>query len=338
MLGLNLIHASKRGPISPGAKQNETRDVGLENLLAHHSFININVVIKALIQCFSKGIKGVHKWLPLTHIVNSSASTVGGIIRLCVCPTPLIWWTLSCASRLILPFLPIANAYISIYRVSWRGFQNENPDSVCCLAYVECWQSFVTFTFGLEHSSHISRQDLTMTAYSVQNEKDFHQEIQLETIALATKGKESELATKPKLKKFVCQTNCIVQPLRGYFERHGRYVAKHPYPFFIIPLIVTGCLSYGLWHLEIIEDVERLFAPRNGVSKLERKIAADNFYTEKKDHFIPGASSITWMQGPVLRSDAVASQLANGSAASIWKLDIESVLVHESRVLERVAV
>ena len=159
-----------------------------------------------------------------------------------------------------------------------------------------------------------------MTAYSVQNEKDIHQEIQLETIALAVKGKENEQASKPKLKKFVCQTNCIVQPLRGYFERHGRYVAKHPYPFFIIPLIVTGCLSYGLWHLEIIEDVERLFAPRNGVSKLERKIAADNFYTEKKDHFIPGASLITWMQGPVFQSDAVACRLANGSSSFIWKL------------------
>ena len=102
--------------------------------------------------------------------------------------------------------------------------------------------------------------------------------------------KEKGVPIEREPTKCVCRTNCIVRPLRGYFERHGRYVAKHPYPFFIIPLILTCCMSYGLRHLHINEDVERMVTPKNGQSKEERKVVQEYFHVDQNGGYMPERS------------------------------------------------
>jgi len=102
--------------------------------------------------------------------------------------------------------------------------------------------------------------------------------------------KEKGVEVDEEPTKCVCRTNCIESPLRGYFERHGRYVAKHPYPFMFVPLIMTLCMGYGLRHLEVINDTEYLVTPKNGQSKSERRIIQEFFHVDQHGGFMPERS------------------------------------------------
>ena len=86
------------------------------------------------------------------------------------------------------------------------------------------------------------------------------------------------------------KTDCLDKPLRKLFERHGKYVAKHPYPFLIIPLIVSACLSMGLKYFEIETDTEYLVTPKNGPAKLERKVVEQYFKLDQDQDFLPNRS------------------------------------------------
>lgn len=89
-----------------------------------------------------------------------------------------------------------------------------------------------------------------------------------------------------------CKTNCIEAPLRKLFQKHGTYVAKHPYPFFVIPLILACCLGYGLRYFELEKDTEYLVTPKNGPAKAERRVVQQYFHVDQTDGFLPERSPV----------------------------------------------
>ena len=90
----------------------------------------------------------------------------------------------------------------------------------------------------------------------------------------------------------VCKTDCIERPIRRYFHKHGGYVAKHPYPFFLIPLIMSACLGFGLKYFQLETDTEYLVTPKNGEAKTERKVITNNFHLDQAEHFLPERGAV----------------------------------------------
>nr|XP_046227513.1 patched domain-containing protein 3-like [Scatophagus argus] len=74
-------------------------------------------------------------------------------------------------------------------------------------------------------------------------------------------------------------TDCLAKPLSGLFEKLGSLVGSCPFPFFIIPLILTGALTGGFTFLNDREDndFERQFTPRKGPSKATRGFVRETF-------------------------------------------------------------
>ena len=134
--------------------------------------------------------------------------------------------------------------------------------------------------------------------------------------------KEKGVPVDKEPTKCVCRTNCIERPLRGYFERHGRYVAKHPYPFFIIPLILTVCMGYGLRHLHIIDDLEYLVTPKNGDSKSERQVIQEHFHVDQNGGFMPERSpSLDGFLDVIIASRDGSNVLTSRNLEAILRLE-----------------
>ena len=89
-----------------------------------------------------------------------------------------------------------------------------------------------------------------------------------------------------------CKTDCVERPIRRYFKKHGQYVAKHPYPFFIIPLLLSACLGFGLRYFELETDTEYLVTPKNGPAKAEREVVRRHFKMDQAEHFLPERAAV----------------------------------------------
>ncbi|XP_056155777.1 patched domain-containing protein 3 [Lampris incognitus] len=75
------------------------------------------------------------------------------------------------------------------------------------------------------------------------------------------------------------RTDCVERPFSAGYRRFGRFVATHPWRFFIAPLFVSTVLGSGFYLLEDREanDIEEQFTPTNGPAKLERQFVRENF-------------------------------------------------------------
>ena len=72
-------------------------------------------------------------------------------------------------------------------------------------------------------------------------------------------------------------SDCIEKPLRNFFASWGRIVARHPWPVFIVPILVTMALSSGFLFITMETNQEVLYTPINGQAKTDRKIVEDLF-------------------------------------------------------------
>lgn len=70
------------------------------------------------------------------------------------------------------------------------------------------------------------------------------------------------------------------------FEKHGRFVARHPLPFIILPVLVSILLAVGLINIETKDDAEYLYTPRDAQSKNERKVLEKSFPLDDTNMFI----------------------------------------------------
>ncbi|VDM46204.1 unnamed protein product [Toxocara canis] len=81
--------------------------------------------------------------------------------------------------------------------------------------------------------------------------------------------------------------DCIERPLSKLFYRYGRFVALHPLPFVVVPLLITFTCSIGFLHLDPLTDAIYLFTPTNAPSKVERQIIHE-LWPLHDHNYIPG--------------------------------------------------
>ncbi|XP_072024915.1 patched domain-containing protein 3-like [Amphiura filiformis] len=70
--------------------------------------------------------------------------------------------------------------------------------------------------------------------------------------------------------------DCIEKALKWLFYRYGGMVAKQPWPFFIVPILITAGLSVGLFtHFSKESDPETLYGPERTYSRRNRAYIED---------------------------------------------------------------
>uniref|UniRef100_A0A183BPS8 SSD domain-containing protein n=1 Tax=Globodera pallida TaxID=36090 RepID=A0A183BPS8_GLOPA len=60
--------------------------------------------------------------------------------------------------------------------------------------------------------------------------------------------------------------------LARLFFRYGFFIAKHPHPFIVLPVIVTLLLMLGIFNLHVEDDLRFLYSPENSLSRFEYQI------------------------------------------------------------------
>ena len=71
--------------------------------------------------------------------------------------------------------------------------------------------------------------------------------------------------------------DCIEKGLRSFFFNYGGFIAKHPFPFLLLPLVLSGALGAGLVFLIEEQSVENLYTPENGQAKTDRATVEELF-------------------------------------------------------------
>ncbi|NXF98706.1 PTHD3 protein, partial [Eubucco bourcierii] len=84
-----------------------------------------------------------------------------------------------------------------------------------------------------------------------------------------------------------CNTNCVERPLRRLFEGLGSGVAACPWPFVLLPLLLSGGLGAGFIFLpqRQANDIEEQFTPTEGPAKAERDFVQRYFPTNDSQRF-----------------------------------------------------
>ncbi|KAM6142009.1 patched domain-containing protein 3 [Phoenicopterus ruber ruber] len=84
-----------------------------------------------------------------------------------------------------------------------------------------------------------------------------------------------------------CNTDCVERPLRRLFEGLGSGVAACPWPFLLVPLLLSGGLGAGFLFLPQRQenDIEGQFTPTWGPAKAERDFVRQHFPTDDSERF-----------------------------------------------------
>ena len=77
--------------------------------------------------------------------------------------------------------------------------------------------------------------------------------------------------------------DCIERPIRSLFERHGRRVARYPWLFIIIPVIMAAGLGGGFALMKQETNVEYLFTPQNSQARKDQSRLHEDF-ADVKDY------------------------------------------------------
>ena len=85
-----------------------------------------------------------------------------------------------------------------------------------------------------------------------------------------------------KLRSLQCN-DCVYRRLHNWFSRYGKFLALHPLPFLIIPVLVAGLCGLGLISLTEESRNEYLFVPRNGRGWDERQTVKRLFPTNSSE-------------------------------------------------------
>ncbi|NXT17002.1 PTHD3 protein, partial [Prunella fulvescens] len=82
-------------------------------------------------------------------------------------------------------------------------------------------------------------------------------------------------------------TNCVERPLRRLFEGLASGVAACPWPFVLLPLLLSGGLGAGFLFLpqRQANDIEGQFTPTWGPAKAERDFVRRHFPTNDSERF-----------------------------------------------------
>ncbi|XP_033021496.1 patched domain-containing protein 3-like [Lacerta agilis] len=84
-------------------------------------------------------------------------------------------------------------------------------------------------------------------------------------------------------------TDCVERPLSRVLRDLGALVGAYPWPFLLVPLVLTGGLGWGFKYLPRSElgDLERMYTPVEGPAKAERRFVQAHFPTDDTARFSP---------------------------------------------------
>ncbi|XP_014737643.1 PREDICTED: patched domain-containing protein 3-like [Sturnus vulgaris] len=82
-------------------------------------------------------------------------------------------------------------------------------------------------------------------------------------------------------------TDCVERPLRRLFQGLASAVAAYPWPFVLVPLLLSGGLGAGFAFLPQLKanDIEGQFTPTWGPAKAERDFVRRHFPTDDSERF-----------------------------------------------------
>ncbi|PAV59646.1 hypothetical protein WR25_21242 [Diploscapter pachys] len=92
-----------------------------------------------------------------------------------------------------------------------------------------------------------------------------------------------------KVAKMRIAFGCLEPPLVKFFHSYGKFVARHPVPFIVFPLLLTCYLSTGFFHLVPLTDAIYLYTPTDAPSKTERQIIHE-LWPLTDGSYVPGRS------------------------------------------------
>ncbi|XP_044533658.1 patched domain-containing protein 3 [Gracilinanus agilis] len=91
----------------------------------------------------------------------------------------------------------------------------------------------------------------------------------------------------PYVRRPQCRTDCIEVPLSRLFRRLGRLVARYPWVFLLLPMLLSAGLGSGFMFLNKrrTDNIEEQFTPVGGPAKGERSLAQEYFPTNDAERF-----------------------------------------------------
>ncbi|XP_006823209.1 patched domain-containing protein 3-like, partial [Saccoglossus kowalevskii] len=82
-----------------------------------------------------------------------------------------------------------------------------------------------------------------------------------------------------------CRCDCVERRLSRLFYQYGKFIARHPIPFVVVPLIVAAALGAGLLTLTNETDPEYLFAPADSRAQSDRARLGELFPNDDATQF-----------------------------------------------------
>ncbi|WKX95150.1 hypothetical protein Q1695_011979 [Nippostrongylus brasiliensis] len=76
-----------------------------------------------------------------------------------------------------------------------------------------------------------------------------------------------------------------MRTLERYFYIYGEFLARHPWPFIIIPTLITIISSYGMLSFHSQDDIWDIYAPLDGLSRVEEKALIPFEYASASHHY-----------------------------------------------------
>ncbi|VDO75228.1 unnamed protein product [Onchocerca flexuosa] len=73
--------------------------------------------------------------------------------------------------------------------------------------------------------------------------------------------------------------------LERIYQRYGRYIAKHPIPFMVLPILTTLFSTIGLPYFHMDNDIWNIYSPINGLSRVEEKALERFEYASSVHHY-----------------------------------------------------
>lgn len=82
-----------------------------------------------------------------------------------------------------------------------------------------------------------------------------------------------------------CNTDCVEKPIARGFEILGRFVGRHHWWFFILPMFISAGLGGGFYFLadRKANGIEEMFTPLDGPAKDERQVVKEYFPQNDSD-------------------------------------------------------
>ncbi|KAI6193524.1 Patched domain-containing protein 3 [Aphelenchoides besseyi] len=73
--------------------------------------------------------------------------------------------------------------------------------------------------------------------------------------------------------------------LEVFFDKYGRFVARHPLPFLIVPIITTLISCVGLFSFQSQDDIWDIYSPLNAMSRVEEAAMEKFEHIAAKHHY-----------------------------------------------------